>query len=46
MTALMRRIPLNYQKAIFARAIASGFIYRYGLRAGFEDYRRYIESIR
>ena len=45
MDALMKRIPLNYQKAIFARTVASGFIYRYGINAGYEDYRRHIGSL-
>jgi hypothetical protein len=25
--------------------VASAFIYRFGLEAGFEDYRRYVEEL-
>jgi glutamate dehydrogenase len=45
MDALQARVPPSYQKAIFARSVASGFIYRFGTEAGFEDYRRYIEEL-
>ena len=44
MDALLVRIPLGYQKAIFARTLASGFVYRYGINAGCEEYRRYINK--
>lgn len=42
--ALLTRIPLNYQKAIFSRALASGFVYKHGINAGYEEYRRYINE--
>ncbi|MFA6568433.1 MAG: NAD-glutamate dehydrogenase domain-containing protein [Victivallales bacterium] len=42
--ALLARIPLSYQKAIFARALASGFVYKHGIDAGYEAYRRYINE--
>jgi glutamate dehydrogenase len=45
MDAIERRVPASYQRAIFARSVASGFIYRRGPDAGFEDYRRYIEEL-
>ena len=45
MDALFSRVPQSYQKAIFARSVASGFIYRFGVDAGFEDYRRYVEEL-
>lgn len=41
---LLSRIPLSYQKAIFARALASGFVYKHGIAAGYEEYRRYINE--
>ncbi|HBC89719.1 MAG TPA: hypothetical protein DCZ94_22500 [Lentisphaeria bacterium] len=42
--ALLARIPLRYQKAIFARTLASGFVYKHGIDAGYEEYRRYINE--
>jgi glutamate dehydrogenase len=45
MEAVFSRVPLSYQRAIFARSVASAFIYRFGLEAGFEDYRRYVEEL-
>jgi len=42
---LMQRVPLSYQKAILARSIASTFVYQYGLDAGFEDYRQFVEDL-
>ena len=42
---LMERLPESYQKAILARSIASSFVYEYGLEAGFEDYRQYVEDL-
>jgi len=42
---IMERVPEAYQRAICARSIASGFVYRYGITAGFEDYRRFIEEL-
>ncbi len=45
MDAILERVPASYQRAIFARSIASGFIYRFGIDVGFEDYRRYIEEL-
>lgn len=42
--SLLARIPLSYQKAIFARALASGFVYKYGIAASYEEYRRYINE--
>jgi glutamate dehydrogenase len=42
--SLLTRIPLSYQKAIFARALASGFVYKHGIDAGYEQYRRYISE--
>jgi glutamate dehydrogenase len=43
--ALLERLPLNYQKALFACSIASSFVYRFGIAAGFEDYRQYVEQL-
>jgi glutamate dehydrogenase len=43
--ALFARLPVSYQKAIFARSVASGFVYRFGIDAGFEDYRRFVEEL-
>jgi glutamate dehydrogenase len=45
MDTILSRVPGSYQRAIFARSVASGFIYRYGVEAGFEDYRRYVEEL-
>lgn len=45
MDAVLERVPESYQRAIFARAVASGFIYRFGLDVGFEDYRLFIEEL-
>jgi glutamate dehydrogenase len=42
---LMERLPESYQRAVFARSIASSFVYRFGLEAGFEDYRQFIEGL-
>jgi glutamate dehydrogenase len=42
---LMERLPDSYEKAIFARSIASTFVYRFGIDAGFEDYRQFIEEL-
>lgn len=41
---MLNLIPLNYQKAIFARKLASGFVYKHGINAGYEEYRRYINE--
>jgi glutamate dehydrogenase len=43
--ALMERLPESYQRAILARSIASSFVYEYGLDAGFEEYRQYVEDL-
>jgi glutamate dehydrogenase len=45
MKAILERVPLSYQRALFARAVASSFIYTFGIEAGFEDYRRYTEEL-
>ena len=45
MDAILARVPVSYQRALFARAVASSFIYRFGIEAGFEDYRRYTEEL-
>ncbi len=45
MEEIFRRVPVSYQRAIFARSVASGFVYRYGIEAGFEDYRQYVEEM-
>jgi glutamate dehydrogenase len=45
MDAIVARLPGSYQRALFASTIASSFIYRYGIEAGFEDYRRYTEEL-
>jgi glutamate dehydrogenase len=45
MPAILARLPVSYQRAIFARAVASSFIYRFGIEAGFEDYRCYTEEL-
>jgi glutamate dehydrogenase len=42
---LMARLPESYQRAILARSVASNFVYQYGLEAGFEDYRQYVEEL-
>jgi glutamate dehydrogenase len=43
--ALMERLPESYQRAILARSVASSFVYSYGLEAGFEEYRQYVEDL-
>jgi len=45
MDAVFSRVPVSYQRAVFARSVASGFIYRFGVEAGYEDYRRYVEEL-
>jgi len=45
MEAIFQRVPESYQRAVFARSMASGFIYSCGIEAGFEDYRRYVEEL-
>ena len=42
---IMERLPESYQKAVFARSIASSFVYQFGLDAGFEDYRQFVEEL-
>jgi glutamate dehydrogenase len=42
---LIERIPESYQRAILARSIASSFVYTYGIDAGFEDYRQFVEDL-
>jgi glutamate dehydrogenase len=42
--ALLSRIPLSYQKAIFSRTLASGFVYKHGIDASYEKYRRHINE--
>lgn len=44
--ALAARLPVNYQRAIVARSIASHFIYDCGIDPGYEDYRRYFERLK
>ncbi len=41
---LLKRIPLSYQRAIFARCLASSFVYKCGIDAGYEDYRSFINE--
>jgi glutamate dehydrogenase len=43
--ALARRVPDSYLRAVFARALASGFVYRFGVDAGPEEYRAYIDEL-
>lgn len=45
MDRILERVPEAYQRAICARAIASGFVYQHGISAGFEDYRTFIEEL-
>ncbi len=45
MNTILKRLPANYQKAIFAKILASGFIYAYGDNFSPEDYRLYIKNI-
>jgi glutamate dehydrogenase len=45
METLMKRLPEAYQRAVVARSVASTFVYRKGLEAGFEDYRLFIEEL-
>jgi len=45
METLMKRLPEAYQRAVAARSVASTFVYRKGLEAGFEDYRLFIEEL-
>ncbi len=45
MERLAARVPVAYQRAIVARAVASTFVYRFGVAAGFEDYRRFVEEL-
>jgi glutamate dehydrogenase len=42
---LLERLPGSYLKAIIARSVASTFVYRFGIDAGFEDYRLFIEEL-
>ncbi|MBN8216505.1 MAG: NAD-glutamate dehydrogenase [Spirochaetes bacterium] len=44
--ALQERLPVHYQRAILARAIASRFIYESGIEPGYEDYRRYYARLK
>lgn len=46
MKAVMERVPVNYQKAIVARTVASTFVYTYGISPGYEDYRAYLATFR
>ncbi len=41
----LKNIPTSYQKAIFSKAIASNFIYAFGINPGFEDYRKFIKQL-
>jgi glutamate dehydrogenase len=45
MDTILKRVPLNYQKAIFAKTLASGFIYANGDSFTPEDYRLYIDRL-
>jgi glutamate dehydrogenase len=42
---LVERVPPAYQRALVATAVASNFVYRFGLGAGFEEYRRYVTEL-
>lgn len=42
--ALIKKIPISYQRAIFARCLASSFVYKHGINAGFEDYRNFVNE--
>ncbi len=42
---LVERLPPAYQRALVATAVASTFVYRYGLAAGFEEYRGYVAEL-
>ncbi len=41
---LMKRLPEAYQRAVVSRSIASAFVYRSGIEAGYEDYRLFIRE--
>lgn len=43
--ALIERLPPAYQRALVATAVGSTFVYRHGLAAGFEEYRRYVAEL-
>jgi len=42
---VIERLPPAYQRALVATAVASNFVYRFGLSAGFEEYRRYVAEL-
>jgi glutamate dehydrogenase len=42
---LVERLPPAYQRALVATAVASNFVYRFGLASGFEEYRRYVAEL-
>jgi glutamate dehydrogenase len=42
---VIERLPPAYQRALVATAVASNFVYRFGLGAGFEEYRRYVAEL-
>ncbi|MCX7030788.1 MAG: NAD-glutamate dehydrogenase [Spirochaetes bacterium] len=42
---LLERLPPAYLSAFVATAVASSFVYRFGLSAGFEEYRRYVAEL-
>jgi glutamate dehydrogenase len=42
---MIERLPPAYQRALVATAVASTFVYRFGLSAGFEEYRRYVAEL-
>ncbi|OGV49775.1 MAG: hypothetical protein A2X49_02880 [Lentisphaerae bacterium GWF2_52_8] len=41
----LRRMPLNYQRALFARTVARKFVYKHGPNANFESYRNFINTL-
>jgi glutamate dehydrogenase len=43
--AMIAHLPPAYQRALVATAVASTFVYRFGLSAGFEEYRRYVAEL-
>jgi glutamate dehydrogenase len=42
---LVERLPPAYQRALVATAVASNFVYQFGLSAGFEEYRGYVAGL-
>jgi len=43
---ILKRVPMNYLRAILGTHLASTFIYKYGLHANEVDFFKYIDSIK